>query len=148
LINDFVTTLRKYVLISINVEEIEAVIKAWLIDVEVYDLLLRVFWLRRMHCNQKYDQSKIIVMRDDMTVREISVQLMSVSTNLSVMKLNEDDDWTTDEVCQHLLEKRKKHSSEFSIREGSKSKSSNWNHHSRYCINDFRSIELSLNAYY
>ncbi len=43
LINDFVTTLREYVLISINVEEIEAVIKAWLIDVEVYDLLLEVF---------------------------------------------------------------------------------------------------------
>jgi hypothetical protein len=45
-----------------------------------------------MHCNQKYDQSKIIIMKDDMTVRKISAQLMSVSTNLSVMKLNEDDD--------------------------------------------------------
>ncbi len=108
LINDFITTLREYVLISINVEEIEAVIKAWLIDVEVYDLLLRVFWLRRVHCNQKYDQSKIIIMKDDMTVRKISVQLMSVSTNLSVVELNEDDDWTTDEVCQHLLEKQEK----------------------------------------
>jgi len=28
LINDFITTLREYVLISVNVEEIEAVIKA------------------------------------------------------------------------------------------------------------------------
>lgn len=31
-------------------------------------------------------------MRNDMTVRKISAQLMSVSMNLSVMKLNEDDD--------------------------------------------------------
>ena len=61
-----------------------------------------------MHCNQKYDQSKIIIMKDDMTVRKISAQLMSVSTNLPVVELNEDDDWTTDEVCQHLLEKQKK----------------------------------------
>ncbi len=43
-----------------------------------------------------------------MTVRKILAQLMSVFMNLSVMKLNEDDDWMTDEVCQHLLKKQKK----------------------------------------
>ncbi len=108
LINNSITTLRKYVLISVNVKKIEAIIKAWLVDVEIYDLLLEVFWLRRVHCNQKYDQNKITVMRDDMTVRKVSAQLMFVSTNLSVMKLNEDDDWTMNEVCQHLLEEQKK----------------------------------------
>ncbi len=108
LINNFITTLWKYVLILINVKEIEAVIKAWLINVEVYDLLLRVFWLKWMHCNQKYDQSKIIIMKNDMIVRKISAQLMFIFTNLSVIKLNEDDDWMTDEVCQHLLKKQKK----------------------------------------
>jgi len=108
LVNDSVTTLREYVLIPINVEGIEAVIKAWLIDVEVYDLLLGVSWLRRVHCNQKYGQGKIIVMGDDMTVREIPAQLMPVSTNLSVVELDEDDDWTADEVCQHLLEEQEK----------------------------------------
>ncbi len=108
LINDSITTLCKYVLISVNVKKIEAIIKAWLIDVEIYDLLLEVFWLRRVHCNQKYDQNKITVMRNDMTVRKVSAQLMSVSTNLSVMKLNEDDDWMMNKVCQHLLEEQKK----------------------------------------
>jgi hypothetical protein len=108
LANDFVTTLREYVLVSVNVEGIEAVIKAWLIDVEVYDLLLRVSWLRRVHCNQKYGQGKITVMGDDMTVREVPAQLMPVSTNLPVVELDEDDDWTADEACQHLLEEQEK----------------------------------------
>jgi len=108
LANDSVTTLREYVLIPINVEGIEAVIKAWLVDVEVYDLLLGVSWLRRVHCNQKYGQGKITVMGDDMTVREVPAQLMPVSTNLPVVELDEDDDWTADEACQHLLEEQEK----------------------------------------
>lgn len=108
LVNDSIIIFREYVLISVNVKGIEAVIKTWLIDVKVYDLLLRVSWLRRVHCNQKYDQNKITVMKNDMTIREVSTQLMSMSINLSVMKLNEDDDWTTDEVCQYLLEEQEK----------------------------------------
>ncbi len=86
LANDSVTTLREYVLVPVNVEGIEAVIKAWLVDVEVYDLLLGVSWLRRVHCNQKYGQGKITVMGDDMTVREVPAQLMPVSTNLPVVE--------------------------------------------------------------
>lgn len=40
LANDSVTTLDEYVVIPINVEGVEAVMKAWLVDDEVYDLLL------------------------------------------------------------------------------------------------------------
>ena len=43
-----------------------------------------------------------------MTVREVPAQLMPVSTNLPVVELDEDDDWTADEACQHLLEEQEK----------------------------------------
>lgn len=46
LANDSITILDKYVIISINVERVEVVIKAWLVDVEVYDLLLGITWMR------------------------------------------------------------------------------------------------------
>ncbi len=42
LANDSVTILDEYVIIPISVEGVEAVIKAWLVDVEVYDLLLGI----------------------------------------------------------------------------------------------------------
>ena len=48
LANDDLTTLIKYVKIQVNVEGVEAVIKVWLVDIEVYDLLLSIPWMRRM----------------------------------------------------------------------------------------------------
>ncbi len=44
--NDSITTLDKYVIIPINLEGVEAVIKAWLVYVEVYDLLLGFTWMK------------------------------------------------------------------------------------------------------
>lgn len=37
LANDNITTLDEYVVIPINIEGVKAVIKAWFVDVEVYD---------------------------------------------------------------------------------------------------------------
>lgn len=42
LANDLVTTLLEYIKILVNVQEIEAVIRVSLVDVEVYDLFLGV----------------------------------------------------------------------------------------------------------
>ena len=42
LANNSVTILDKYVIILINVEGVEAVIKAWLVNIEVYDLLFDI----------------------------------------------------------------------------------------------------------
>lgn len=58
LANDSVTTLDEYVVIPINVEGVEAVIKAWLVDVEVYDLLLGINWMRRANCTQMFGEEK------------------------------------------------------------------------------------------
>lgn len=52
LANDSVTKLDEFVIIPINVEGVEAAIKVWLVDMEVYDLLLGITWMRRaLHAN-------------------------------------------------------------------------------------------------
>ena len=51
--------LTDYVLAPLNVESIENIIKAWVVDVEIYDLLLGLFWLRRVHCNLHYGAGSV-----------------------------------------------------------------------------------------
>lgn len=42
LANDLITVLSEYVKISVNIHGVEAVIWAWLVDIGIYDLLLRI----------------------------------------------------------------------------------------------------------
>lgn len=50
LANDATTTLNKFVRISVTVQGVETVVRAWLVDVKVYDLLLEILWMRRVNC--------------------------------------------------------------------------------------------------
>lgn len=52
-------------IISINVKGIEAVIKAWLVDVEVYDLFLGIIWMRQANCIQMFGERKITICRNN-----------------------------------------------------------------------------------
>lgn len=40
--NNSITILNKYIIIPINIEEVEAVIKTWLVDIEIYNLLFTI----------------------------------------------------------------------------------------------------------
>lgn len=62
LANDMITTLNEYITIPVNVSGIEAVVKAWLVDVGVYDLLLGVAWMRRANCTQQYGEGRVTIM--------------------------------------------------------------------------------------
>lgn len=42
LVNNDLTILTEYVKIQVNIKEVEPIIKAWPVDVEVYDLLLGI----------------------------------------------------------------------------------------------------------
>lgn len=61
LANDDLTTLTEYVKIQVNVEGVEAMVKAWLVGVEVYDLLLGIPWMRRVRLSQSYADGKVTV---------------------------------------------------------------------------------------
>lgn len=45
LANNSVIVLSEYVKISVNVQEVEAVIRPWLVDVGVYDFFPGVHWM-------------------------------------------------------------------------------------------------------
>ena len=63
--------LTNYVKISINVEEIEALIRAWIMNVDIYDLLLDLSWMRRVHCNSHYESKIVIISEDDSQIRQV-----------------------------------------------------------------------------
>lgn len=99
LANDSVTTLNKYVIIPINVEGVEAVIKAWLVDVGVYDLLLGITWMRRANCTQMFGEGKITIRGYDEKNRTIPAQIYPMVVKLPVVEFDEGtetDDWTAD----------------------------------------------------
>ena len=104
LANDSLTTLTRYVRVPVNIEGVEAVIKAWIVPVEVYDLLLGVGWMRRMHFNTHYGQGKITISGDDQIVRPIPAQIAPIEAGLPTIEMDEDDEMTADEACQYILD--------------------------------------------
>lgn len=43
-------------------------------------------------------------MRDDHTTREISAQMVPITTGLPIVEVDEYDEWTADETCQYIQE--------------------------------------------
>ncbi len=105
LTNDSVTTLDKYVIISINVERVKAVIMAWLVDVEIYDPLLGITWMRLANCTQMFVEEKITIKRNDRKICTVPAQIYPIEVKLPVVVFDEEietDEWTADDVCQEL----------------------------------------------
>lgn len=48
LATDILTTITNYIYLPVNVEGIQAVVKAYVVENQVYDLLLGVPWIRRV----------------------------------------------------------------------------------------------------
>ncbi|MCJ1346904.1 hypothetical protein MMC31_005124 [Peltigera leucophlebia] len=101
LANDSVTTLDEYVVIPINVEGVEAVIKAWLVDVEVYDLLLGITWMRRANCTQMFGEGKITIKGNDKEIRTVPAKIYPMEVKLPVVEYDEEldtDEWSADDA--------------------------------------------------
>ena len=54
LATEAISTLIDYVFLPVNVEGIQALVKAWVVDNQMYDLLLGVLWMRRIRFNPDY----------------------------------------------------------------------------------------------
>ena len=103
LANDTVTTLVRYVLMLVDVEGVQAVIKAWVIDVEVYDLLLRVNLMRRIQCTQHLGDGKIIT-KGYVRKYEVLAQIVHIEIHLPVVEFDDvDGDFSADKACQKLI---------------------------------------------
>ena len=62
-------------LLSVNGKGVEAVIKAWLVDVDIYDLLLGLTWMRRVHCNPHYGSGVATISGSDGVLRQVPAPL-------------------------------------------------------------------------
>ena len=105
LATDKIDVLTEYVKVPVNVEGVEAVIKAWLVDVDIYDLLLGLTWLRRVHCNPHYGLGVVTINGSDNVLRQVPAQLAPLDTKLPVVEFDEEEE-TADQACQHLLEQQ------------------------------------------
>ena len=108
LATDSIDTLRHYTYIPVNVEGVEAIIKAWVVRVEVYDLLLGVAWMRRVHCNPHYGMGTVTITGDDGVVRPVQAQITPMEAGLPTIELDDDDDLSADEACQAILDEQGK----------------------------------------
>lgn len=106
LATDKLDTLTDYVKIPVNVEGVEAMIKAWIVDVEIYDLLLGLTWMRRVHCNPHYGSGEVTIAGDDMQVRHVPAQITPMETGLPVVEFDEDNEESADSACQNLLDEQ------------------------------------------
>ena len=107
LANDSVTVLSKYVKIPVNVQGIEAVVRAWLVDVEIYNLLLGVPWMRRVNYTQVYGEGKVTIMGKDFYVMDVPSPIIPIDMDLPTIEFDEDDK-TADQACQDLLDEQGK----------------------------------------
>ena len=105
LIIDVVFILTNYIYLSINVTKVEIVIKTWIIDNQIYDLLFEISWMRRILFNANYDIEQITISENDEISRQISVEIFSLQMKLFTMKLKKDDEKidVANATCQIIL---------------------------------------------
>lgn len=107
LANDSVTVLSEYVKIPVNVQGVEAVVRAWLVDVGVFDLLLGVPSMRRVNCTQVYGEGKVTIMGNDLCVMDVPSPIIPIDMGLPTIEFDEDKK-TADQACQDLLDEQGK----------------------------------------
>lgn len=105
LATDKIDVLTEYVKVPVNVEGVEAIIKAWLVDVDMYDLLLGLTWMRRVHCNPHYGSGIVTINGSDDVLRQVPAQLAPMGTKLPIVEFDEEEE-SADQACQHLLEEQ------------------------------------------
>ena len=107
LATDKVDVLTNYVLIPINVKGVEAMVKARIVKVDIYDLLLGLSWLRRVHFVLHNGLGQVTIAGDDLQTRYIPAQLVAMETGLPTVEFDEDDEESADRACQDLLDDQK-----------------------------------------
>ena len=48
LATNIISTLTNHIFLSVNVQNIQAIVKAWIVENQVYDLWLGILWMRRV----------------------------------------------------------------------------------------------------
>ncbi|KAL8707169.1 MAG: hypothetical protein Q9220_007754 [cf. Caloplaca sp. 1 TL-2023] len=106
LANDTLETLDKYVKVPINVQGVQATVRAWAVVVDVCDTLLGLAWMQRVHCNPNFGSGTVTIGGDDQQIREVPAALAPMETLLPVVEFDGDDEMTADQACQQLIDEQ------------------------------------------
>ena len=110
LATDVISTLTNYAYLPVNVEGVQALVKAWVVDNQVYDLLLGLSWMRRVAFCPDFGTGKVVIKGNDGIVRRVPAELCPMEVHLPTVELevDEDDGDTADAACQYLLDQQEK----------------------------------------
>lgn len=110
LATDVITTLSNYVFLPVNVEGIQAVVKAYVVDNQVYDLLLGVPWIRRVAFNANYGTGEVFIQGDDGEQRVVPAELVPIECKAKLPTVEiedwQDEDDAADAACQIVLDEQ------------------------------------------
>ncbi len=59
-------------------------------DVEVYDLLLGITWIRQVNCTQMFGEGKIIIKGNERKISTVPAQIYPMEVELPVVKFDEE----------------------------------------------------------
>ncbi len=99
------TTLKKYVWIAINCQEVKTYMKAYVCSIIVYDLLLELRWQKRIQMKIDMRQSIMSIKETNEKKRMIRTQLISkeVLTQVLIVKIKEEKEFDEKEALQTII---------------------------------------------
>jgi hypothetical protein len=108
LATDVILTLINCVHLPVNVEGVRALIKAWVVVNQVYDLLLGIPWMRQVALCPDYGTGKVVIKGHYGIVRQVPVELCPMDVHLPTVELELDkaSDDTIDAACHFLLDQQ------------------------------------------
>ncbi|KAL9000619.1 MAG: hypothetical protein Q9188_005641 [Gyalolechia gomerana] len=110
LATDAIHTLTNYCYLPVNIEGVEAIVKAWVVDNQVYDLLLGVPWMRRVGYNLNYRTGEVTVTGNDEIARKVPVELFPITPGLHLPTVEIDDEVddedAADAACQLVIDEQ------------------------------------------
>ena len=109
LIIDVIHTLINYIYFSVNLKDIEILVKVWIMNNQIYDLLLEISWMKKIEFNFNYVINKIIINDDDDKSRQISIEIFSLHVDLFIVEIDNDKNEKNaiDAICQTLFDEQK-----------------------------------------
>jgi hypothetical protein len=106
LADDRPATLTKYAFLPVNVEGVVATIKAYVLPVAAYDMLLGMKYQRRVGMNVDLEGGKLTIRGDDQKYRSVPAKLapITIRTHLPTVEIVEEEIDDTEEMLQAIID--------------------------------------------
>lgn len=106
LATDVIETLTNYTIVPVNVEGVEADVKAQIVDNQVYDMLLGIPWMRRVAFSTHYGLGLVTICGNDGVERQVASEIFPTRIDLPVVEIDSDDDLSdiADAACQVVID--------------------------------------------